>query len=476
MLPGMVMARLDPSPWNLGAPLLALAACGPLVPFDEGETDSSATESGNDTQGPGSNTNPGTTNPGTTNPGTTMTTSSPQCNGPEDCPPGYSCSPSGYCYYDGYCNDGTCCSPECGWYYECFSNWDCPVGYSCQYNNCNPIEAESECAVVSLDAQIPIPLAGGVMSLAFMDDDGDAQRDLVVGRTGSIQVVDGATLAVTDILVADIYPWDIVTGDVDGDGDQDIVWIDGGQGGSMRVNLNDGAWSTVNVSGSAQSLQQIELADIDGDGRPEIYGVSSSNGTFVAFNDGVTPFSNAEYVFDASSSLAVGNLDDDGQDDAVLHSYSTYALLGGLSFELYGFLEQTGREQRIVTAGNFNGGSPDDVITLQGINGITIASAFVGYAPSSYPYLTYWSWQMERAETADINGDGFDDVIGAGAGTPLMVAYASSIGGVDLVECVQYVNPPLDIYMLASGDMTGDGVLDVAVSNGDAIVVMTQMD
>jgi hypothetical protein len=39
---------LDPSPWNLGAPLVALAACGPLVPFDEGasETGTSVTTQG----------------------------------------------------------------------------------------------------------------------------------------------------------------------------------------------------------------------------------------------------------------------------------------------------------------------------------------------------------------------------------------------------------------------------------------------
>ncbi|MBC8073980.1 MAG: VCBS repeat-containing protein [Deltaproteobacteria bacterium] len=469
----MVMARLDPSPWNLGAPLLVLAACGPLVPFDEGETDSSTTQSDDD-DGPNPSTSPSTTiNPSTTNP-TSVTTSTGECNGPQDCPPGYSCSPAGYCYYDGYCYDGTCCSPECGWYYECFSNYDCPSGYACQYNQCNPVDLENECEIIGLGANALIPTNGGVVSLEFFNGNGDAQRDLLVGQGGGLQHIDGASFQITSLESGKVTPWDIAVGDIDADGDEDVVMVDGSVGGGMRMLVNDGAWSPLTIPFSEQNLEHVELADIEGDGAPDIYGRSSTNGTFVAFNFGGLSFSDAQYVFDPSTSLAVGNLDDDGLDDAVLHSYTTYALLNGAAFNLYGLYDQTSRSQRFVTAGNYNGSSPDDVITLQQVNGVTLVNAFVGYAPNSSPYITQWGWPVQRAVTVDMNADGYEDIVASAPGAPLMIGFGTPSGGPDLIDCVQYINPPLDIYVLAVGDMTGDGYPDVAISDGTDLAVMAQ--
>jgi hypothetical protein len=473
MLGTMVMARLDPSPWNLGAPLLVLAACGPLVPFDDGGTDSSASASTSDDEGPNpSSTSPSGPNPTGPNP-TTVSTSTVQCYGDQDCPPNYRCQ-DGYCYYEGYCKDGTCCSPECGWYYECFSNAECPAGYACTYNQCNPVAAESDCSLVALDFQIPIALEGGVLSLAFVDGNGDAARDLLIGQAGAVQHVDGATQMITTIDAGSVYPQDIAAGDLDADGDDDVVVVDGSVGGGMRVLLHDDGWTPLEIGESAQNLAQVALADIEADGFPDIYGRSESNGTFVAFNSGPGSIDSAQYVFDPATSMAIGNLDDDGFDDAVIHNYSTYALLNGTAFSLYGLAEQTGRERRVVAVGNFNGSSPDDVITLQAVNGVGLASLFAGFAPETSPYLSWWQVPVERAVTVDVNADGYDDVVGSAYGYPLAIAYGSPLDQIDVINCVQYVDPPIPVALFAVGDMTGDGRPDVAVSDGAQVIVLAQ--
>src|SRR5690348_9000122 len=112
----MGMARLDPSPWNLGAPLvgmIALGACGPLVPIDdtagndESTSNSTTNGSGPNPTGP----NPTGPNPTDTNP-TTMTTSPGSCY-EVPCPPYYHCE-NGSCVYDGcYYQDGGCCYDTC---------------------------------------------------------------------------------------------------------------------------------------------------------------------------------------------------------------------------------------------------------------------------------------------------------------------------------------------------------------------------
>jgi len=472
MLAGMVVGRLDPSPWNLGAPLLALAACGPLVPFDGTATEGATTEAG---EGPNpSGTNPSGPNPTGPNPTgpnpTSATTSSPQCTYDSDCPYGWSCN-AGYCYYDGYC--GTCCEGECGNYYECFGNAECPTGYVCQYYYCQQIPMESECWLVALDFQIPVAAGGDVRSLAFVDGNGDAQRDLVVGQAGPLQYVDGATLSVTEI-VDTLNAEDIATGDLDGDGDGDILVADGALGGGMRIVQNDGAWTTWVVPNSDFDLDGVDIGDVEADGFPDLWGYSDTNGTLFVSNPGGWMFGEPFFVLDASTSLAVGNVDGDDFADTAVYSYQPYVLLQGAAFNAYGLWDGSSRAERIVTLGNFNGNGADDLVTLQSVNGVTITTSWSDPVIESQPFHTWWQYPASEAVSVDMNGDGYVDIVAAAAGYPITIAYGAPEAPPDVVNCVQYVNSPISAATLAVGDMTGDGRSDIAISDGVSVTVLAQ--
>jgi hypothetical protein len=478
MLASMGMARLDPSPWNLGGPLMAIAACGPLVPVDDaGGTDTTDVT----TVGEGPNpTGPNPTGPNpTTSPTTTVAmTTSPSCYD-VNCPPGYHCQ-NGYCVYDGcYYADGgdccydTCCGFECGWYGECYSNGDCQTGYFCEYNQCVGAPAEFECAIVSLDFQIPIDAAGEVLSLAFVDGNGDAQRDLVIGQTDAVKYVDGASLSVTQIS-AGVDARYMTTGDLDGDGDGEVALSAGAVNGEVRILLNDGAWTPIDIGAWPSYLLGLAVGDVEGDGFRDIWAWSLTDGTAVAFNYGGAMFAEPQGVFDVSSSLAVGNADGDGLDDTAVYSYQTYLLTNGPAFDAWGLWDGASRSERIVTMANFNATEYDDVVVFEAVNGVTLVSSWAGPVLESSAYHSQWPTTVTAATPADMNVDGYVDIVGTAAGYPISIGYGAPEAPPDVINCVQYVASPVSAAAVAVGDITGDGRPDVAVSDGTSVVVLAQ--
>ncbi|HWB75176.1 MAG TPA: VCBS repeat-containing protein [Nannocystaceae bacterium] len=478
----MGMARLDPSPWNLGAPLvgmIALGACGPLVPIDDTSGNDEST-SNSTTNGSNSNTNPtgpNPTGPNPTGPNPTTITTSPGGCYDVPCPPNYHCE-NGYCVYDGcYYDDGgccydTCCGFECGWYGECYSNVECPSGYFCEYNYCQGAPQEPECAIVTLDFQIPIPGGGAVQSLAFVDANGDAQRDLVIGQAGSVQLVDGASLSVSDI-DAGVNAEHLATGDLDGDGDGDIAMANAAVGGGVRILMNIGGWLPVDIAGGTQNLTGIALGDVEGDGFPDIWAWSSSEGTYIYFNsDGMV--SSAQGVFDIATSLAVGNADGDGLQDTALYSYQPYVLTDGAAFNAWGLWDGSNRTERIITMANFNNSDYDDIVVLQAVNGITLSSSWAGPVIESSPYHSWWATTVTDAVSSDMNNDGYVDIVASAAGSPITIAYGAPEAPPDVINCVQYVASPITAAVTAVGDITGDGRADIAVSDGVSVFVMAQ--
>lgn len=478
----MGMARLDPSPWNLGAPLvgmMALGACGPLVPIDDSAGNDEST-SNSTTNGSGPNpTGPNPTGPNPTDTTPTTITTSPGGCYDVPCPPNYHCE-NGYCVYDGcYYDDGgccydTCCGFECGWYGECFSNGDCPSGYFCDYNYCQAAAQEPDCAIANLEFQIPIPMtADDVLSLAFVDGNGDAQRDLVVGSTGSVQVVDGATLSWTPANegVDGRY---VTTGDLDGDGDGDIVIADGSVSSQVRILQNDGVWTPIDIGGWPTYLRGVALGDVEGDGFRDIWGWSPNNGTAVALNYGGGMIAEPWFVFDVASSLAVGHADGDGLEDTALYSYQTYVLTDGSVFNAWGLWDGSNRSERIVTMANFNASEFDDIVVLEPVNGVTLVTSWAGPVIESSAYHSWWPTTVTAATSADVNADGYIDIVATAPGYPIAIAYGAPEAPPDVINCVQYVESPVSAAMAAVGDITGDGRVDVAVSDGFSVYVVAQ--
>ncbi|MBK6918693.1 MAG: VCBS repeat-containing protein [Deltaproteobacteria bacterium] len=463
----MGRSTLDPSVWNLGVPMALLCACGPIVPLGGTDTDSADATA----EGPTDDSSPSTTvstSPSTTSPSTTA----PGCI-PGDCPPGYDCI-DGVCQYTGYCADGyccydTCCGFECGWYYECFDNVDCAPGQACLYNQCQYVEPEAECESVDLTFLLPIPSFGdGVTALAFADLGPGPGQELVVSGVSTIGIADaGGGL---QVIAAVPSVTDVAAGDIDNDGDLDIVYAGSDGGSTAHVLLNDGnggGWAPVNLPTNAAGAQ-IELVDFGGDGTLDVVLFGEQDATYVMWNDGLGGFSSAEYVWDATVSLVPGDLDGSGLPDVALHSYETYAMQDGpfSAFELY-----TGvyPYKRALAVANFDGQGSEDLIGIESVNGVSLVTMWPGSLFVGNPWMfTSWPQPIDVVSAGDINQDGYADVVGGGENGVLMVGYGQPSPSPDLVVCVGQTNSAGAIRMIDVGEFSGDGRLDVAVSDGES--------
>ena len=161
-------------------------------------------------------------------------------------------------------------------------------------------------------------------SLALADVDGDGDLDLLSAEnftntvnTVSVRLNDGTgNFGGGSEVTVGINSFDIQMGDVDNDGDMDMLVVNDGSG-SISVRLNDG--TGVFAEGSEVSLQStysFALGDVNGDGTLDIV-ASSDNTVKTLLNDGSGNFTNSSSVSDVPSfgGVKLGDVDGDGDLD-----------------------------------------------------------------------------------------------------------------------------------------------------------------
>lgn len=281
-------------------------------------------------------------------------------------------------------------------------------------------------------------------------------------------------------------------GDIDGDGMLDIIMRDGSAGLAWWPHLGGGAFGAAVPFGDPAfdpNVIDIEAGDLDGDGDVDVV-VSASDvsglGIFRNVN-GVLSFERIlSPALPRAFDLQLGDFDGDADLD-ILAVARTIQEIQPILFRNEGGLFFSGPDAFLGTeeVGGLNFSAFDATgdgrldIFMAGINGpiVSVLSAPPvngGYAlePSSRP-LTGRLQLLRDVATVDFDGDGDLDVISSNRSVDLPLAFHENVGADRFRLQIPLAGAPSDTRLVDAGDVDGDGNVDLVTSSstGDLLWV-----
>ena len=126
----------------------------------------------------------------------------------------------------------------------------------------------------------------------------------------------------------------IQIGDVDGDGDPDIVTYKSGM--VIIFHRDESGWSRTEhpiISGTSKGVGGVEIADVSGDGRPDVVATNNGNppsalvNVFTQNSDGTLAAPVAYDGYNIPQDPAAGDIDGDGRQDIVIGSLASNVVM-----------------------------------------------------------------------------------------------------------------------------------------------------
>ncbi len=266
----------------------------------------------------------------------------------------------------------------------------------------------------------PAPLLAPTVSVYYdfnlADVDGDGDLDFL-GRTmvpgpggnpfapGDVWLNDGQGTFTVGGLIQNIAGGILATGDVDGDGDLDLL-----MGG---VRFNDGHGNFYGPASGPGGEYGVALVDLDNDGDLDCLTTSSSiNGHTAFFNDGLGTFSTGVYASGGfPSNIMARDMDGDGDVDIITGGYNAVVLA------------KNNGQGAFTSTTTAAAGFPLAVGDIDGDNDVDLFAGggfYLNTGQGVFQFLDYPTWMYAtgaRASTlaafGDLDGDGDLDLVTA---------------------------------------------------------------
>jgi hypothetical protein len=347
------------------------------------------------------------------------------------------------------------------------------------FRNAPPFAGETSILLGNGDGtfQAPAVIAGqGGVVLAAARLDGDPHVDLVVGGSVLLGRGDG-TFQPGQALPAGLALSAVRVADVNGDGRPDLVGLSSAERAvSVHVGNGDGTFQAPRHFGVAPS-GALTVADIDGDGRADVLTsdtsvdhlsllIGSGDGTFQGapvFRSG-PPTGNQQA---GASSVAVADFDADGLlDFAVGHGFNNATVVRGLPGGGFAPPTDLGRGRGHVAGGDFNGdGRPDVAVCGADDFGNNLLSLFLGSGTG-----TFGAPLETTLPDADLVSCLATDLDGAG-GLDVLVLFRDRISallgtGTGTFQAAIHTPGGTRFQAISVTDLNGDGRPDLAVADG----------
>ncbi|MFC1492714.1 FG-GAP repeat domain-containing protein [candidate division KSB1 bacterium] len=311
-------------------------------------------------------------------------------------------------------------------------------------------------------------------ALADLDSDGDL--DAVFATMGTARIKTPSRVMLNDgkggfsgsgqEFPAEIHG--VATGDLDGDGDQDIFFAPSRQNKPNPVFFNNGkgVFERSKTRFSLEPTENIRLIDLENDGDLDAY---SERGSIIYINDGKGNFKKSSSTFPAAGSFS--DMNNDGFVDIVSSEKGRgfYVYLNNKrgNFSEYSFLSNSDIILCSIACSDIDNDGDEDVIYTNGIGQVTKPGGVFlndgkGSLSDTGQRLSFpaGGW----IGTCDINNDGFMDVVTAYKNNPAEI-WMNNGKGIFIDSGIKLGEGTGERSICLTEDIDNDGDMDIFITN-----------